>query len=179
LYPKLSADGKAVFYVSRATAGWRILRRDLTTNEEKELFRATVARPGVTVGAILGLALSPDGKQLAFQDLDAGMLKVLPVAGGQPRELVKFKGKATIAWSPDGSHLLYANWLMTIRPGGLWRISAGGGKPQRLDLEMRYVNHVRFHPDGRQITFTATARAQRKSEVWAIENFLPESTAGK
>jgi Tol biopolymer transport system component len=171
LYPKLSADGKAVFYVSRATAGWRILRRDLTTNEEKELFRATVGRPGVTVGGILGLALSPDGKQLAFQDLDAGMLKVLSVAGGQPRELVKFKGKATIAWAPDGSHLLYANWLMTIRPGGLWRISAGGGKPQRLDLEMRYVNHVRFHPDGRQITFTA--RAKGKIEVWAIENFLP------
>ena len=53
-----------------------------TTNEEKELFRATVGQPGVTVGAILGLALSPDGKQLAFQHLDAGKLKVLSVAGG-------------------------------------------------------------------------------------------------
>ncbi|MCH7557539.1 MAG: PD40 domain-containing protein [Planctomycetes bacterium] len=169
--PNWSADGKAVFYVRRAIKGWRILRRDLTTNEEKELFRPAVGQNGV--GAILGLALSPDGKQLAFQDLDAGMLKVLSVVGDQPRELVKFKGKATIAWEPDGSHLLYANRMGKK----LWRISAGGGEPQELDLEMPSLNHVRFHPDGRRITFTA--RAEGKIEVWVMENFLPESTAVK
>jgi Tol biopolymer transport system component len=169
--PNWSADSKAVFYVRRAIKGWRILRRDLTTNEEKELFRPAVGQNGV--GAILGLALSPDGKQLAFQDLDAGMLKVLSVVGGQPRELVKFKGKATIAWAPDGSHLLYANRMGKK----LWRISAGGGEPQKLDLEMPSLNHVRFHPDGRRITFTA--RAEGKNEVWVMENFLPEAKAGE
>ena len=92
--PNSSADGKVVFYVRRALEGWRIIRRDLTTNGEKELFRATVGQPGVTVGGILGLILSPDGKQLAFQDVDAGMLKVLSVEGGQPRGLVKlFQGR--------------------------------------------------------------------------------------
>ncbi|MHC4511144.1 MAG: M56 family metallopeptidase, partial [Planctomycetota bacterium] len=162
LYPNWSADGKAVFYVRRALEGWRIIRRDLTTNEEKELFRPTV----VWAGGIVGLALSPDGKQLAFHDFDAGMLKILSVTGGQPRELVKV-GRAvrTIAWTPDGRHLVY-------RSGGLRRISAGGGEPQRLDLEIG-SRHVRFHPDGRRITFTAGANG--KSEVWVMENFLPET----
>jgi len=168
--PNWSADGKVVFYVRRDTEGWRIIRRDLTTNEEKELFRATVGQPGVTVGGILGLTLSPDGKQLAFQDLDAGMLKVLSVEGGQPRELVKFEGKATIAWTPDGSHLLYANRM--DKRGRLLRVSAGGGEPQKLELEMAFLNHVRFHPDGRRITFAS--RAEGKIEVWVMENFLPQ-----
>jgi len=168
LYPNWSADGKVVFYVHRALQGWQILRRDLTTGEDKELFRPVVAQPGVTVGGILGLALSPDGKQLAFQDLDAGMLKILSVTGSQPRELVKVKGKVgTIAWTPDGRHLVY-------RLDGLRRISADGGEPQRLDLERG--RHVRFHPDGRQITFTARTKGESKIEVWVMENFLPEST---
>jgi len=165
-YPNWSADGEAVFYVRRALESWRIIRRDLTTNEEKELFRPTV----VWAGAIVGLTLSPDGKQLAFHDFDAGMLKILSVEGGQPRELVKVKGKvATIAWTPDGHHLVY-------QKGGLRRISANGGEPQKLDLEMG-SRHIRFHPDGRRITFTS--RAEGKIEVWVIENLLPESTTGK
>ena len=168
--PNWSADGKVVFYVRRDTEGWQILSRDLTTNEEKDLFRATVDQPGVSVGGILGLVLSPDGKQLAFQDLDAGVLKVLSLEGGQPRELVKFEGKATIAWTPDGSHLLYANRM--DKRGRLLRVSADGGEPQKLDLEMAFLNHVRFHPDGRQITFTSSA--EDKIEVWVMENFLPE-----
>jgi Tol biopolymer transport system component len=161
-----------------ATEGWRIVRRDLTTNEEKELFRAAVGQPGVTVGGILGLALSPDAKHLAFQDYDAGMLKVLSVAGGQPRELAKLEGKAHIAWTPDGRHLIYgARGIITKGPARLWRIPAGGGEPQKLDVEMPYLDHVRFHPDGRRITFTARAKGKIKSEVWVMENFLPTAVA--
>jgi Tol biopolymer transport system component len=170
LFPEVASDSKTIFDVSRGHNGWWIWRHDLTTGEKEPVFRAKVGEHGV--GGILGLALSPDGKQLAFQDLDAGMLKVLPVTGGQPRELVKVEGKITIAWTPDGSHVLYANWLTTVRPGGLWRISTDGGEPQRLNLKMGYVNHVRFHPDGRRIAFTA--RAEGKIEVWVMENFLPE-----
>ncbi|MGB2862742.1 MAG: hypothetical protein WBC05_05385 [Sedimentisphaerales bacterium] len=168
--PNSAPDGKTIFDVHGGRNGWGIYRHDLTTGEKELVFRAAVGEHGV--GAILGLALSPDGKQLAFQDHSADKLKVLSVAGGQPRDLVKFEGKATIAWTPDGSHLLYANWLGES-PAELWRIPVEGGEPRKVDLEMAYLDHIRFHPNGRQITFTGKAEGD-KIEVWVMENFLPQ-----
>jgi len=105
--------------------------------------------------------------------LKAGMLKVLPVDGGQPRELAKVRGRISITWTPDGSHLVYTNgywgWGAPVQ---LWRIRAEGGEPQKLDLEMPYLAHIRFHPDGRQIAFVGKPEGD-KSEVWVLENFLP------
>jgi len=43
---------------------------------------------------------------------------------------------------------------------------------------MPYVEHIRFHRNGRQIAFTGKAEKD-KCEVWVMENFLPESTAGE
>jgi hypothetical protein len=40
------------------------------------------------------------------------------------------------------------------------------------------MTHLRVHPDGRQIVFTGQIHPG-KSEVWVMENFLPESTAGE
>ena len=55
---------------------------------------------------------------------------------------------------------------------GLWRISAEGGEPQRLELA---VDNLRatptVHPDGQRIAFTA---GQHKAEVWVMENVLPD-----
>ncbi len=168
-FPNVTSDGKTMFDVSRGHNGWWIWHYDLTTGDKYPVFRAKVGEHGV--GAILGLALSPDGKQLAFQDLDAGMLKVISVAGGQPRELAKVEGWITFAWTPDGKHVLYAR-QMGKSPSQLWRIGAEGGEPQKLDLTMP-LEHIRFHPDGRRIAFTGKAGTD-KIEVWVMENFLPQ-----
>ena len=55
----------------------------------------------------------------------------------------------------------------------LWRIPVNGGEPQKLDLSMRKLMHVRIHPDGRRIAFTGSSQPE-KSEVWVMENFLPK-----
>jgi Tol biopolymer transport system component len=162
--PHLAADGKAVFYVCNLKTSGGIIRHDLATGENKELYSAP--------GFISALALSPDGRQLAFRDIQGGALKVLPSTGGQPRELVRFKGKATIAWTPDGRQLVYGPRGLGEGLGHLWRISADGGESQKIDLEMPYLGHVRFHPDGRQITFMGETQKE-KVEVWVMENFLP------
>jgi beta-lactamase regulating signal transducer with metallopeptidase domain/Tol biopolymer transport system component len=166
LGPNWAADGKAVFYVCNLKTNGGIIRHDFTTGEKKELYSA----PGF-IGA---LALSPDGRQLAFHDIQGGALKVLPTTGGESRELVKVEGKITIAWAPNGRQLVYGSCGLGEGSGHLWRISAGGGEPQKLNLEMPYLDHVRFHPDGRQIAFTGKV-GKDKCEVWVMENFLPEA----
>jgi hypothetical protein len=36
---------------------------------------------------------------------------------------------------------------------------------------LRFIRHVRVHPDGRRIAFTAGGV---KLEIWVLENFLPK-----
>ncbi|MGD8501640.1 MAG: M56 family metallopeptidase, partial [Phycisphaerales bacterium] len=169
LRPESAPDGKAIFYIQNlAEKGGRIVRRELKSQEEKELYGSREF--------ISALTLSSDGKQLAFSK--GGALIVLAVEGGETRELVKVKGKITIAWAPDGRHLVYGTRGLGEGPGQLWRIPAEGGKPQKLDLEMPYLDHVRFHPDGRKTTFTGESQKE-KVEVWVMENFLPEAPVAK
>ncbi|UCG48546.1 MAG: PD40 domain-containing protein, partial [Phycisphaerales bacterium] len=170
--PQRSADGKTLFYIQNlAEKGGSIVRREFKSQEEKELYSSREF--------ISALTLSSDGKQLAFSK--GGALIVLAVEGGEARELVKANGQITIAWTPNGSHLLYGLRGEGDEPGQLWRVSSEGGKPKKLDLEIPYLDHIRVHPDGRQITFMGKAEKDT-SEVWVMENFLPAdvaSTAGK
>ena len=165
--PESAPDGKAFFYVRNVRDGGQIVRHDPATGEEKELYSA----PGV----ISKPALSPDGREFAF--FESGALKVLPATGGEPRELAKVEDIATIAWTRDGRYLLYGE-ASGDKTTELWRIAAEGGEPQKLDLAMRGLGHLRFHPDGRRVTFCANPQGE-KSEVWVMENFLPESKAGE
>jgi Tol biopolymer transport system component len=168
--PESAPDGKAIFYLRNVGDGGRMVRYESATGEEKELYNAP--------GFISRLALSPEGGELAF--FESGALKVLPVIGGEPRELAKVENIATIAWTRDGRYLLYGA-ASGDKTTELWRIAAKDGEPRKLDLAMRGLGHLRFHPDGRRITFMGEMQKE-KSEVWVMENFLPvdfASAAGK
>jgi Tol biopolymer transport system component len=165
-----SPDGKAVFYVASDSKGYHILTRDLATGQDKELYR----------GFANDLALSPDGRQLVFrfsnQDAAAPSwsLKVMPTAGGEPRELCRMKRPGTfgrVRWFPDGRQLLFG-WE-TEKTTELWRVSADGGEPQQMGVTMDHARHLSIHPDGRQIAFTA---GKSRREVWVMENYLPTRT---
>ena len=95
----------------------------------------------------------------------------MPAAGGPPRELLRLKTAilSGVEWARDGSQLLFSR-------GGeptpeLWRIPVQGGQPRRLGLVTNQNARISLHPDGRQIAFTA---GETKTEVWVMENFLPE-----
>jgi len=95
-------------------------------------------------------ALSPDGQHVSVWSQNT--LKVLPTAGGEPRELLKvekessagFSGTAlsTVVWTPDSRHLLFLEILGGGAGVELWRISADGGQPER-------VGHLFSHPHTR------------------------------
>jgi Tol biopolymer transport system component len=159
-------DGKSLYFVRRddIQRRRRIVRHDIESGAEEEIYSQAKT-------ALYGLAVSPDGKQLAFATDDG--LKILATAGGQARDLTRVEANLATAWTKDGKFILYTK----LREGSkdmydLWRIAASGGEPEKLALSMRKMMHVKVHPDGRRIAFTASQRPGKK-EVWVMENFLP------
>ena len=170
--PALSPDGKTVYFVyGDPDSNNEVIRaRDLATGQEQ-----IVCRPPSWP---YGLAISPDGRQPALYEgwEQNSSLSVAPIATGQLRTLFSSsQGIKTIAWTPDGRHLLFsltqpANSTGSTATTDLWLIPAEGGQPRKLDLAMDLLADLRIHPGGRHIAFVA---GSHKGEVWAMENFLP------
>ena len=185
LWVACSPDGEAIYYTAShvTSKSKRILVRDLQTGQEQELYR--VALPSF----VSTLALSPDGRLLAFVLMDyttrSTALMVMPAGGGEPRELLRMQEPEHIAlyggitWTPDGREVIFGKGrkLGALATTELWRISAQGGEAQRLGLAMDGLRHLGFHPDGRQIAFSAGKHFA--AEVWVLENFLPKLKAAK
>jgi Tol biopolymer transport system component len=162
-----SLDGKSVFYIIRG----RISMRELESGRDKQLYESNNLRRL--------LNLSPDGKRLAFgtenSDDGAWRILIMPVPGGEPRELCKFsesEGIGFITWTPDGKYLLFT--VNAEKVSALWRISPEGGDPQKVwQLKKRNAG-LSIHPDGQQIAFSTSEQEQ---EIWVMENFLSEIKA--
>jgi len=187
-YGVWSPDENAIFYMhGNVTEGFNIRIRDLETGRETEIYRPAAPSAGANVTRPNNLALSPDGRWLAFDQgsvYDGSVLMVMPAVGGEPRELLRLaQGEGALTgfeWAGDGKHLLF-----TKTEGGgpnpsltpeLWQISVDDGEPQKVGLTTQPRGTLAIHPDGRQIAFTA---GEVKEEVWVMENFLPALKAGQ
>lgn len=135
----------------------RLLARNVTRGQEREVL-AAVYRFGV----------SPDAKWIAYSTPatpKGHRLMIAPAAGGSSRELFHWPGHImSIAWSPDGRHVLFAN------RGDIWQIAMEGGEPRKLLGGLSYVRELRVHPSGDRVAFTA---GEGTGELWRLENFLP------
>jgi Tol biopolymer transport system component len=175
--PVWTRDATGIIYggYDGAAASWVIRARNLETRQEQELSR------GMSVN---DLALSPDGKQLAFAAHRA--LFLMPAGGGEPRELLRVEQPererlTSLAWMPDGQHLLFARLKLDStaprkRTTEVWRISASGGEPEQVGIAMDRLRGLRVHPDGQRIAFTAGAP---EMEIWVMDNFLPTAQTAK
>ncbi len=171
----VSVDGKTLIYALRNPPGpkepFRILSRDLTTGEEKELFSAAAedGRPYVS--------LSPDGGRLAVISLKKKKtLRLIPTKGGEPRDLLTYEdsrsGNTPLEWTADGKYILFSRALDGPRYS-LWRISPDGGEPKELGLGMAYFDNLSVHPDGVHLAFSSDGPMIKVPSVWVMENFLP------
>jgi Tol biopolymer transport system component len=83
-------------------------------------------------------------------------------------------GSGTLTWSPDGSKVIFVKRLYADDgrqdTRELWRVSAKGGEPEKLGLEMSTLTQPRVHRDSNRIAF---ASGLNRLDVWAMENFLP------
>ena len=167
--PNCSRDGKAIFLVrkDRTNDYCQIVVRDLEGGIEKEIYRAPAGEK------IWELTRSPDGQWLCFISIkDTRSLKVIPVTGGEPRELCK-GNLVNPKWTADGRYILFTSPKdKEAYQWDLCRISVAGGEPQRLGLDMRTLSPS-VHQDGRRISFTSLTPSSYAG-IWAMENFLPD-----
>lgn len=168
-----SFDGKAVFYKNRG----RILMRELESGREKQLYQNNnLAR---------FLDLSPDGKRLVFvtgnPEEGTWSILIMPVSGGEPRELCKIQGSdalwsSDLTWTNDGNYVLFAKYEK--KGSTVWRISAEGGEPEMIweSKDRGFVVSLSVHPQGSKIAISSLIQ---ESEFWVMENFLPEEKTKK
>ena len=173
-------DGKAVFYPTFDSTGplgqpskdradtVRLMRHDLQTGEEREMFHAEALRRGPS--GPFSVVLSPDGR-----NLDLGFLRpngqakhvLLPVSGGEPREIPSADYKS---WTPDSKALLF------IKSDEIWVQRLDGSAAYSTGIRLNGLGSPSVHPDGSRIAFTGVTRNQ---QVWAIKNLFPDTAAAK
>jgi Tol biopolymer transport system component len=198
----VAPDGGAIYWATPTgpdaqRPSGRLMRLDLQTREEQELKRDAW---------FLAIAVSPDGKELAYLRNDRteaarsrneapGYLEIIGSRGGQSRQVFRdpvWAGPSrnnTLTWSTDQQNLL------AVRDDGvLWRFPLNGGAPQSVGISAntyqfsaipaeplaagdRRVKSPAVHPDGKTLAFAVAGMQDR--EIWSLENFLPSLAARK
>jgi Tol biopolymer transport system component len=185
----LAHDGRTLFYSLRhsnfegAGSTVRLIRRDLETGHETELYRMESRAAG-----FFGVSLSPDGRRLAFM-ADVGQdraLVTMPEEGGEIREIYRapsVQGDLEglhwwgACWTADGRYILVTRSVVTEKQSDqLIAVPAEGGEPRVLAVMPGQIYNPAAPPDGRHIFFTS---ARRSHELWVMRNFLPQLQAAR
>ena len=133
----------------------------------------------------MAFEVSPDGRHLAVRTgidptSQTTSILMVPVAGGEPRELARVPAAASInawyqlSWTPDSRALLTAR-----RSGAaaeLWLIETDTANARKLDIDVSGwtlgsgpMSGFALSWDGQSIAFMM---GKSETEVWALENFL-------
>ncbi len=125
--------------------------------------RAMRAEDVASIVAVPDVALSPDGRVVAYTRVDVDLehdeyrsaIYVVPADGGEPARLTRGAGRDWAPrWSPDG------RWLAFLsdrdgKPGQLYLLPVGGGEPHRLTSLAGGAGPAAWSPDGARVAFCA------------------------
>jgi Tol biopolymer transport system component len=176
--PQWSPDGTKIYY----RQGPVIRERDLASEAERDV--ATIAR-------LRFFELSRDGRSIAAvvnadprDATKAATLIVVPVQGGEPRELLRVTQPGWLGgsrgvpargllWTPGDTAVLVPRG--DGQSSALWQVPVDGSSPRRVEFDAAvwpadaFDTWFSLAPDGRSLAFVAGTNAQ---EVWALENVL-------
>ncbi|MCI0392734.1 MAG: winged helix-turn-helix domain-containing protein [Acidobacteria bacterium] len=164
--PYYSPDGKYLALPDKHSPAdpMSIFMVSVETGEKRKL----TSPIGGTVGDHYP-AFSPDGKMLAFvraTSLSTDDLYFMPLSGGEPRRLTfDSVPVAGLAWTSDSREIVFSS----RRSGStihLWRITAMGGKPERVDTVGKSVQSPAVSPQGHRLAYT---QPLDDVNVWRIE----------
>lgn len=168
-----SPDGKAIYYKivsSEKSEEFIIRRKDLTTGEEKEIYRGFHTRE---------MKISSDGSRFAYFRHDmpdkSYMVGIMDIQSGKELRSWPIPEKEApggiwgVSWTPDGKYILVDRSL--IKGSELWRYPVEGGQGEKLHFFPYESYGFEMHPDGNRIAFTQN---KTNYELWVMENFLPK-----
>lgn len=162
--PAWSPDGRRLAYVSFEGNRSSIVVQTLRTG--------TTQRVSQRAGINGAPAWSPDGRKLALtlsgEDGNPDIW-IMTVAGQSLQRLTTSSAIDTEAnWSPDGRYIYFTS----DRAGGpqVYRVSASGGKPERVTFEGRYNARPRLSADGEKVAVVHDDRGKFRIAVVDIDD---------
>jgi Tol biopolymer transport system component len=174
------SGSKTVFGVYKNPDGmFEIRERQVDTGKENVVYRA--AQKDVR-GDLF--ALSSDRTRIAYKKWQAGekveRLTISTLNGKDSKELWTAQPPYSIThivWTPDSRRLLFSqkNSEGKQTENELWVVGVDDGEAKKIGVLSRlgvgWSDHPKWsvHPNGRKIAFSV---ADKKTEVWALENFI-------
>jgi sialidase-1 len=148
--PQFTPDGKTIVFLRRDGDVYRVdvngkdLRRLTEGNHHVEFKLSAKDQHGSTDGP----HVSPDGKEIAYIAIKAGIANVclMNIDGGQQRQITYRKTPCgRIRWSPDGQWLAFVSFEGKYPQ--LFVVAAKGGEPRQLTRMEGAVYFVNWKPE--------------------------------
>ena len=162
--PAISPDGKFAGFISDRSGTFDIWLMQTNGNSPANL---TQGRMGDVRAPLRAFGFSGDGSEVWSGGTEARRLMLWPLMGGTPRNFLDEKA-AEVAWSPDGTQLVYHTW----QAGDPTFVADQNGTNQRLILqnEPDLHNHYQvWSKDGRWIYLVRGRPATHEMDLWRIQ----------
>jgi serine/threonine protein kinase/Tol biopolymer transport system component len=167
--PAISPDGNFAAFISNRSGTFDVW---LIQTNGNSLTNLTQGRIGDARAPLRAVGFSGDGSEVwsAGTQGSAGTegkrLMLWPLIGGAPHNFLE-ESAAEVAWSPDGTRLVYHTW----QAGDPTFVADHNGANQRLILQNEPGLHNHFQvwsKDGRWIYFVRGRPATREMDLWRV-----------
>ena len=161
--PAISPDGKFAAFISNRSGTFDIWLIQANGNS---LANLTQGRIGDARAPLRAVGFSGDGLELWSGGTEGRRLMLWPLMGGTPHNFLD-EAAAEVAWSPDGTRLVYHAW----QAGDPTFVADHNGANQHLIVqnEPGLHNHYQvWSKDGRWIYFVRGRPATQEMDLWRI-----------
>jgi serine/threonine protein kinase len=154
-----------VLVLAGLVVGWLAWHRASRSSMSQPLAIPQRLTSNPTENPISAVAISPDGKYLAYSDKTGTYLRLMSTGEVHPL-LSKNTDVQFLAWYPDSTQLLAAWSSSQATKMGLWKLSILGGSPRQLSDEGWSAS---VSADGSQIAYLKSAGfGETGQEIWLM-----------